>query len=188
MSSPWMWFASRACGVVALVLLTVVVVLGVVAAIGVRPDTAVPTVTVGLHRIVGIGTVVFVLTHILLAVLDTYVNLGRLTMLVPFLAGYHRIWVGVGTVTFDLFVLVLVTSVLRLHMSHRTWRAVHWLSYALAACAAVHGFMMSADDQPAFRIVTVVCAAVMGIAAGCRLCVRDPDRRRRAEIASGEWT
>ncbi|MGW5523020.1 ferric reductase-like transmembrane domain-containing protein [Gordonia sp. NPDC003950] len=188
MTSPWLWFASRACGIVSLMLLTAVVVLGAATAVGLRPESSLTAVAVSLHRTLALGTTVFVAIHISTAVLDAYVDLGWIAVVVPFTSDYHRMWVGVGAIAVDIFILVLVTSILRLRLSHRVWRAVHWLSYLLAASAVLHGLTMSADDQQALRIVTVACGLVMAAATAWRLLSRTADRRRRAEIAIGGWT
>ncbi|AFA76038.1 ferric reductase domain-containing protein (plasmid) [Gordonia polyisoprenivorans VH2] len=179
MTSPWLWYTSRACGTITLILLTIVVILGAVTAVDLRSHTSLTTVVVGLHRALSLGATLFLLTHISLAVADSYVDLSLLAVLVPFTAHYEQTWVGVGSLGLALFTLVLLTSLLRQNLSHHFWRSVHWLSYALAVCSVVHALMMSTNDQPGLRMVTVVCAAMMASMIGWRLVSGSALRRRR---------
>lgn len=184
MSSTWLWFVSRAGGIVSLALLTVVVTLGVGSAGGRRPSV----MTVGLHRSLGVGLVVFVLVHVATCVVDSYVPLGWISVVVPFAASYRGLWVGVGALAFDVLAAVLITSVLRHRLPAGLWRAVHWLSYALAAAAVVHGVAMAGADQPVLLAITVGCGATTVAATGWRLLRRSPDRVRRSSVRARGWT
>ena len=187
MSSPWLWFASRAGGVVSLVLLTVVVVLGAVTAADRPLPTSMAGWVAGLHRYLTLGVWGLLTIHIGAAVIDTYVDLAGSAVLLPFAAGYHPTWVGVGAVAFDALLLVALTSWLRPRLSRRVWHALHWLAYVAAGAAVVHGAMMASADQPAFFVITLGCGAVMGLAVIWRLCSTSPDRRRRTRVAAREW-
>src|SRR5271155_1298617 len=82
-----------------------------------------------IHRRVSFIAVVFLAAHVLTSVLDTYVDIGWAAVVVPFASHYKRAWVAVGTISLDLMVAVMVTSVLRPRIGPRLWRAVHWLAY-----------------------------------------------------------
>jgi len=186
-SSPWLWFASRAGGVVALLLLTSVVVLGAVTAADRPLPTASAGWVAGLHRYLTVGLAVLLVVHIGAAVIDTYVDLAWRSIFLPLTAGYRRTWVAVGTVALDAVLIVGITSWLRPRLSHRVWRSLHWASYAAAAAAVVHALTMASADQPGFRAITIACGAAMATAVVWRVCSRSPDRRRRAAAAAGEW-
>src|SRR4029077_7398055 len=94
--------------------------------------------TVELHRTISLLSVVFLVVHILTAILDPFTNLGLAAALVPFASSYRPLWVGLGVLSVYLGVAVLVTSLLRERVGLRLWRAVHWLAYASWPLAIIH--------------------------------------------------
>ncbi len=157
-----LWYASRATGIVSLIMLTGVVVLG----IAVRKHGRLPGLprfaVVGLHRSVSLLSVVFLAIHILSAVADSYVNISLADVFVPFAASYEALWLGLGTVAFDLILALIVTSLLRARLGHRTWRWVHWLAYVSWPVAVVHSFGSSTDLRSGW---------LLGLGIGCVLAV-----------------
>src|SRR5476651_484309 len=107
------WYASRATGVICLVLLSVVAILGILVNRQGRLPGLPRFAVTGLHRNLSLLTVVFLGVHIVTAVIDGYVDLPWLSTVVPFTSGYERFWIGLGTVAVDLVAAVIVTSLLR---------------------------------------------------------------------------
>ena len=130
-SSTALWYASRATGVVALVLLTAVMVLGIM----VTRKRSLPGLprfgTTSLHRNLSLLAVIFVAVHVITAIADPFVTIGIAATVIPFTSPYETVWIGLGAVALDLMAALIVTSLLRARMGRRTWRAVHWLSYAI---------------------------------------------------------
>ena len=165
MSDPrLLWWIDRSSGLVSLVLLTVVMVLGVLAT-G-RAGLAWRVVVQGLHRELPLVASVLLAVHIGTAVADSYVPLSPLDVVVPFVADYRPVWIGLGTLAIDLLIVLVVTSLLRTRLGHGSWRAVHWAAYALWPLAVVHALGSGSDvhGQTVQRIglaclVVVVCAA-----------------------------
>ncbi len=165
------WYASRATGVVALLLLTAVMVLGMLVNRQGRLPGLPRFAVTGLHRNLSLLAVAFVALHVLTAVADSYVNIPITAVVVPLASPYERFWLGLGAVSLDLFVAVIVTSLLRRHLSRRAWRVVHLLSYA--ELAGRLGALVLRQRRPATR--RALCR---------RAAVRDRDRRR-AQLAAG---
>jgi sulfoxide reductase heme-binding subunit YedZ len=93
-----MWYTTRATGLVALLLFTATVVLGLLTA-GRASGTRWPRfVQQDLHRRISLLAVVFLSIHILTSVLDTYVHIGWIGIVVPFTSPYERFFVGLGAV------------------------------------------------------------------------------------------
>lgn len=176
-----LWYASRATGLAALLLLTATVVLG--AANSARfaspnwPRFAIATV----HRNLSLITVVFLVVHIASAIIDPYAGIGWLDAVIPFVSHYHPFWLGLGAVAFDLLVALVVTSLLRTRIDHRVWRAVHWAAYVCWPVAVVHGFEIGGADSRLnwVRILTLACLAAVVIAVAWRAMVRHPDTEAR---------
>ncbi len=180
MSSPVLWYATRATGLVALVLLTATTLLGILTA-NRAATVRWPGFSVqDLHRRLSVITMGFLACHIVTSVLDAYVHIGWAAIVVPFASSYKPLWVSLGSVGFDMLLAVAVTSHLRHKMRAGTWRAVHWLAYLSWPVALSHTFGMGTDMGQEWVIaLTVTCIAVV-VAAGIWRVVLAGTRMRRA--------
>jgi methionine sulfoxide reductase heme-binding subunit len=157
-----LWYASRATGVVALLMLTLVMILGIVVnRQGHLPGLPRFAVT-GLHRNLSLLSVAFVAAHVLTAVADTYVTIPLAAAVVPFSSPYERFWLGIGAISLDLMIAVIVTSLLRSYLGRAPWRAVHWLAYVLWPTALAHSIGSGADLRH---------GALLDFALGCAFAV-----------------
>ena len=182
MNAPIVWYASRATGLIALLLLTGSVVLGALGS-GRYGSLRWPRFTLAaLHRNVSLLAVVFLAVHITASVVDPFAGIGWLDVVVPFGSAYAPFWLGLGAVATDLTIAVLATSLLRPRVNVRLWRYVHWASYACWPLAVVHGIGTTPGD---FRLtwvaaINVLCVLAVLIAVGWRLGTRHPDAVARA--------
>jgi len=183
-----LWYLSRATGVVSIVLLTIVLVLGLVTSGRRRPTGESATVVMAVHRWLSLGTSLFLLTHIATAIAETYVSIDLVSAVLPFTSGYEPVWVGLGTLAFDVLLAVVVTSLLRHRLGERTWRRVHVLSYALWPLAIVHGLALGTSGELLLRGTTLACAVAGAVALAWRWTATHHDRERRLAIASQEWS
>ncbi len=142
---PTLWYLNRSTGLVVLALLTVTVVLGVLSTA--RGGRLLPRfVGQALHRNVALWSVLLLVLHVTTAVVDSYVDIRWWQAFVPWVgATYLPLWLGFGTLALDVMVLVVVTSLARARMRHRSWRLVHLLSYAAWGIAVAHGLGIGTD-------------------------------------------
>lgn len=189
MTTETLWYANRATGAVCLVLFTVVVLLG----IAVRLRGRIPGLprfgTINLHRTLSLSATAFLALHITTATVDSYVNITILDAVIPFVSDYQPLWLGLGTVAFDLLLAVVITSLLRNRIGHRTWRATHWLAYASWPVALVHGIGIGTDTGTDWMTwLTIACVATVFGAAGTRvtLGVRASRRTPAALLRTAE--
>lgn len=163
-SNTALWFAARATGVTALVLLTLTFVLGI-ANVSRMSSLRIPRFVLdAIHRNAALLSVTFLAAHILTSVLDSYVNIRVLDAFVPFGGSYRPLWLGLGAVSLDLMLAVVATSLLRRHIGHRVWRATHWLAYASWPVALLHSLGTGSDAGTAWmKAIAALCtAAVVG--------------------------
>ena len=174
MSAHVLWFVTRGSGVVSLLLLTAVVVLGVTGATRWRSVRWPRFVVAGLHRNLTLLVLVFIAIHVITTVTDGYAPISFVSAVLPFTSPYRPIWLGLGAIAFDLLVALTVTSLLRLRIGYRTWRALHWFAYASWPIALVHALGTGSDARmPWLQFVAAVCvtaaaAAVLWRVAGER--------------------
>ena len=164
------WALGRGTGVVALVLLTVSVVLGIVARSG-RRVPAVGRVGISdLHRTAALTGTGLVVAHLGSLLFDPYAQLRLVDLAVPFLAAYRPLWLGLGTLAVDVLAIVTVVSLLRHRVGPKTFRVVHWATYALWPMALLHALGSGTDAGTTwFRGLVVVCAGAVVAAIGWRL-------------------
>ncbi|MFE7838350.1 ferric reductase-like transmembrane domain-containing protein [Streptomyces sp. NPDC057474] len=179
MSDEILWYANRATGAVCLVLFTVVVLLGIAVRLRARIPGLPRFGTVSLHRTLSLSATAFLVLHIAAAVVDDYVDISLVDTFIPFVSDYQPLWLGLGTVALDLMLGVLITSLLRARVGHRTWRAVHWLAYASWPFALVHGIGIGTDNGTAWMLwLTVACVAAVLAAFALRAAHAVRDSRR----------
>ena len=164
MSSTTLWYATRASGLMALILLTLTMVLGLTTTTRARARNWPGFAQQEMHRRISMLAVVFLGIHVLTSVLDTYVNIGVAAIVIPGLSTYDPLWVGVGAVALDLMLAVFVTSLLRSRMRPGTWRAVHWLAYLSWPVALAHTFGMGTDARELW-VIGLGVASVLAVAA-----------------------
>lgn len=165
-----LWYLTRGTGLVALILLSATVVLGVLN-VSRWSTPGWPRFAISrIHRNVSLLVVVVVAIHIVTAELDTFAPVGWLAVVIPFASSYRPIWLGLGTVAFDLLLAMVVTSLLRERIGYRAWRAVHWAAYVSWPVAVVHGLGTGTDPRVHWvLLLTVVCVLAVAVAVGWRL-------------------
>jgi methionine sulfoxide reductase heme-binding subunit len=176
-----LWYATRATGVVALVLLTLTVALGIAGASRLESRNWPRVITTGLHRNISLVVVAFVLVHVLTTVLDSFVSISIVAAVIPFSAGYRTFWLGLGAIAFDLILALVITSLLRSRLSYRAWRAVHLLAYASWPIALWHGLGTGTDSKlPWLLAIDALCVLVVATALLFRLHDMAPGTARTA--------
>lgn len=169
-ASTWSWYFSRASGVVALVLLTAIIVLGVLGPLRVTgelwPRFAIRTV----HRDISLLALLVVAIHVLTMVLDSYVSVPLSAVVLPWGSSFDPFWTGIGALAFDLMLALTATSLIRNRLGYRTWRSVHWLAYAAWPLAVAHGLTTGTDSDSVWDLgLTVACIAVVVVAVALRV-------------------
>jgi methionine sulfoxide reductase heme-binding subunit len=186
-SSTTLWYATRATGIVALILLTLTLVFGILTAGRVKSRSWPAFAQADLHKWVSLLAMVFLSLHVLTAILDTYVHVGWASIVVPFDSSYEPLWTGLGTVAVDLMLAVAVSSALRQRISARTWRGIHWLAYASWPVAMAHALGEGTD---AFKVWMDVLAALCTVAVLGSVAWRISDHRtgKQRAIRAGALT
>lgn len=153
------WVAERATGITGLVLLSLSTFLGAVLSAGWRSPRFPEVRSVSLHRNISLMTLVFVLLHVVAAIADQYVQIPLASAIIPFTADYKMVWVGLGTIAFDLLLAVLITSYLRDKINPRLWRLIHDLTYILWAVATIH--TLGAAYERSLTFITAALGVIL---------------------------
>jgi len=182
------WYLTRGTGIVSLVLLTVTVALGVANVRRLRTENVPRFVVDAVHRNVALVAVAFVAIHVITAVLDSFAHISLINAFIPFTGIYRPLWLGLGAVSLDLLLAVVITSVLRRSFGHRAWRATHWAAYLSWPVALLHSLGTGTDTKTGWMLTIVGgCLIVVIVAVVARAVAGWPNHagaRLTALIAS----
>ncbi len=169
-ASTWLWYFGRASGLVALVLLTGVIVLGVLGPLRVKSESWPRFAIRAVHRDVSLLALLVIAIHVGVLVLDTTVQVPLTAAILPWGSSYAPFWIGIGAVGFDLLIAIVITSLLRRRFGYRTWRSVHWLAYVSWPLAVAHGLGAGSDGGSTWALgLTLGCIAIAAAAVMVRL-------------------
>jgi predicted ferric reductase len=175
-TSPYLWYVTRATGLVALVLFTIVVCLGTFVSNRVGGTTVGRFELNELHRSVSMVAMAFLVLHIVTTIVDSYVPTGWLSAVIPMTSAYKRLDVALGAVAFDLILAVWASSLLKARIANSSWRFVHWFSWLAFVAAIVHGFLIGTDARSGIGLAVVATCAVAVIVTALWRYVKRPTR------------
>lgn len=172
------WYLARGTGVVALLLLTASVVLGVLGSLRVSAAPRWPRFAIDtLHRDVSLLVIVLLAAHIVTSVLDSFAPVKLTDAVIPFASSYRPLWLGFGALSFDILLALVITSLIRRRLGYRAWRAIHWLAYASWPVAVLHGLGTGTDTKIWWMLaLTVACVVAVLLAAWTRIVRSAPVR------------
>jgi methionine sulfoxide reductase heme-binding subunit len=173
--TPAVWYFARSAGIVAYLLLSSSVLLGVL--MSGKTSFAWPRFAVEeVHRFLAILTGVFIVLHAASLLLDSVVPIGLVQELVPFTSPYRPFAVGLGICAAELIAAVGISNALRPRIPHRVWRKVHYLTLPAWLLASLHGVLAGTDaGDPWFAALAAGLAAAVAMAAWARFS-RSPAR------------
>jgi methionine sulfoxide reductase heme-binding subunit len=144
-SSPAVWYAARASGVAAYVVLSLVVMLGLTLG-GKAQNRRWPRFSVEkIHRFGGLLVGSLIGVHVLAIAADSFLPFSLTQLLVPFTAAYRPLWTGLGIAAAELLVALAITNHYRKQLPYRFWRKAHYLNFAVWGFASLHGLMAGTD-------------------------------------------
>ena len=85
--------------------------------------------------------------HALILIGDRFINYTLVQLVLPFgSVNYRPTWVGLGQVSFYLLAVVTLSFYARRIITHKTWRFIHFLSFALFVMVLAHGILSGTDS------------------------------------------
>ena len=173
-TSPVDWYAVRAAGIVAYLLLSGVVILGLGLAGKERlpgwPRFALEDV----HRFGGMLVGSFLGLHVLTLALDAYVPFSIVDLVVPFASPFRPVWTAAGVVALELSAALALTNRYRGRLAYDFWRRAHYLNFAVWVAATAHGLGAGTDTT----LPWILSMYVPVIGAVAALTLRRAFRRR----------
>ena len=167
------WYAARAAGVVAYLLVSAAVALGLLLAGKDRVERWPKFAVADIHRFAGLLAGIFIALHLFWLGLDSQSNLTAKSIVIPFISSYRPFWTGLGIVAAELLLALAVTNHYRKRLRYSTWRRLHYLNFAVWGVATLHGLGAGTDSRSsAFLIMYSVSVGVIGVLAARRFVPR----------------
>ena len=173
-------------GLVAMVLLTVNILLGLVLSaryntVGSWPHRRLPIFDI--HNWTAYIAVGLIVAHPVLLLLSTTAKFGAGDILFPVRSPHQTLYNNLGAAAFYCVLFVVVTSYIRSKLGSRLWKKLHYVSYGAAGLLFVHGLMIdpelkerSPDYLDGEKVLVEVCALLV-IAAGIWRVRYQPQKR-----------
>lgn len=140
------WYMARAGGLVGYLLLWLSVVWGLALSTKISHSLVPAPIAYGLHEFLSLGTILFSLLHATILLGDRYINFNILHLIIPFSASYKPAWTGLGTLAFYLLAALTGSFYIRRQIGPKTWRALHYLTFAAYALVLAHSLLAGSDS------------------------------------------
>jgi sulfoxide reductase heme-binding subunit YedZ len=179
------WLVSRASGVVALVLFSLTVLMGLAMAAKVLRTPGRKRLVMRLHEHVALAALAALAAHGLALLGDTWLKPGLRGIAVPFALSYRPTFTGIGIIAGYLAVLVGPSFYVRRRLGVRRWRRLHRASVLVWGLGAVHTWG-SGSDAKQLWLRAVVLAPVVPLAylLVLRLLPAGGSARQRGKVSA----
>jgi hypothetical protein len=169
-------------GVFALITLTAAVAAGLIATDRIIMSPGNRIAAQAVHRAISLAAVGFLAIHVTLEILAARSH--PVDSVVPFLARHRTLYLGLGTVSADLILLIAATGIFRKRFVALArpwaWRATHALAYLAWPLAILHGLLAGRTAKPYVDWSYGACLAAVGLA----LLIRSVATIRSKEVAA----
>src|SRR6195256_1875113 len=164
------WVLARSTGTAALVALVLSVLSGMALRSGALAWLSHNRGLRAAHDLASVLWLPLAIAHVIALMLGPYAKGGLPDLIGPFLWSRGSFAIGLGTISLQLVVVVLISTWLRSSLTQRGWLAIHRLSYVAFVLAFAHGLLAGTDlAQPVLGALAWLTAAVLGIVAFRRL-------------------
>lgn len=172
------WYVMRGTGTVLVALLTLSTAMGVLSTARAGNAAWPRFATQALHRNVSLLTMAMLGAHVGIAIIDEAVKIRWFDAFIPLPDAYKGFHLWLGTLATDLMIAIVVTSLYRYRLSHRSWRTLHVTAYVSWAFGIWHGVAIGTDATTSWGMgVTVASVGVIAAVAVIRLATLSHERR-----------
>jgi len=180
-SHGW-WLASRASGLVALVLVTVSVFIGLMMAGKVMRRPGLSKKLLAVHEQTALAGLVAIAVHGIALLGDPFLHPGVAGVTVPFALGFKTFYTGLGVIGAYLAALLGLSYYARKRVGARLWRKAHRATVVVYLLGLVHALGAGSDaSAPWFRWwVIVTTPAIGGLFVYRVVAARTKKRARQA--------
>jgi sulfoxide reductase heme-binding subunit YedZ len=159
------WIASRSSGVVALVLVTISVLIGLTMAGKPIRKPGLNRKLLAIHEQTALAGLVAICVHGATLLADPWLKPGITGVTVPFTMPLHTFWTGLGVIAGYLATLLGLSFYLRKQIGAKLWRKAHRATVVVYALGLIHALGSGTDTSSlwfrTFALVTFVPIALL---------------------------
>ncbi len=187
------WFVSRAAGIGAFVALSLSVILGLLTSMRLGFPGLGRAFNFEIHGFVSVLGLTLVGIHGGSLLFDGFFHFTPAHLLIPFLSPYEPAWTGLGVIAAWGMAIVTASFWMRRWIGQRTWRRLHYVSFAVYLLAFFHG-ITSGTDTGAMPVALMYAASAVTVASllALRIMIRgeriQAGRSAAAADAIPAWT
>ncbi|HEX6455791.1 MAG TPA: ferric reductase-like transmembrane domain-containing protein [Solirubrobacterales bacterium] len=154
------WIVSRSSGIVAFVLITISVLIGLTMAGKPVRDPRFTKNMRAVHEQTALAGLVAIAVHGLAIFLDPWLKPGVAGVTVPFALGVHTFWTGLGVIAGYLAMLLGLSFYLRRQIGAKLWRKAHRATIAVYVLGLFHALGAGTDTGSLLFLCFAAATAV----------------------------
>jgi len=161
------WEVARVGGLLAYVLASASVGIGILLSLKVRSSRWPRFLTTELHRFITVIALIFTAIHGVAVWIDPFTGFGPAEVLVPLASHYRPLWLAFGIVSGYLLLAVWASEYVRRWIGYAWWRRFHYLAFCVFVLATVHGLGAGSDTREpwALSLYAVCSGGVLALTA-----------------------
>lgn len=164
------WSIARASGITAFLALSLDVVFGLFVSTRAADPLLPRASSTELHRWLSSVALSLTATHLVALLVDPFVGYDVLDLLVPLASGYRPVAVGLGVLAAWGALVVHGSFALRKRLGPKTWRRLHFASFAVYAMALLHGLLAGSDTgRPGVLALYIASGSTVALLVAIRL-------------------
>jgi methionine sulfoxide reductase heme-binding subunit len=176
------WLAARASGIVALLLVTASVALGLTMASKLVRRRGIAPVLARVHEQTALAGLVAIAVHGVTLLADPWLRPGISGVLVPFTMAYRPLFTGLGIVAGYLAAVLGLSFYVRKRIGPKLWRKLHRATVLVWALGMVHALGAGTDaGSPWLRAFMLASGVPILVLFGIRM-LRHPRRERAVAV------
>lgn len=183
LSTQGWWIVSRSSAMVAFVLVTVSVFLGLTMAGKPLREPQFTRTMRALHEQTALAALVAIGIHVVAVLAGPWLKPGVAGVAIPFVLSLNRFWNGIGAIAAYLAFLLGLSFYLRRHIGAKRWRMAHRATIVVYVLGLFHALGAGSDTGSLlFLVFAAVTAVPIAVLFVYRLGAsrRASERRRRA--------
>jgi sulfoxide reductase heme-binding subunit YedZ len=154
------WLASRAAGVVALLLVSASVLIGLTMASGLVRKPGLKRALLPFHEHTALAGLVAIGVHGVTLLGDAWLRPGLAGIAIPFVIGYRTVYVGLGILAGYLAALLGLSFYARRRIGARLWRRLHKATVLVYVMGLVHTLGAGTDAGTVWLRALMLATAV----------------------------
>jgi methionine sulfoxide reductase heme-binding subunit len=156
------WYAIRATGTVAYLLLYMAVLSGLFSAVQKKRKKKINNI-LNLHESLSDWALILTIGHLGVLLVDSYFPFKLSQILIPFSSSYETVSMALGTIATYFLIMTMITSKFRKKIGYQRWQKLHALNPLLYICVTFHGLMSGSDfSGPVIAAINIAPVIVMG--------------------------